>query len=328
MNKDLNFKFGIFAALTVAVIAIIILVVLNADVFSEFFLPLAVVAIILFVIWKANPVLRLRDFERAVIFRFGKVNRVGGPGWAFMLPFVESFELVELRTKTLDVPPQEVVTLDNIALKVDAVIYIKVNRDNQSVINSVVAVKDYENAVKQYVLSLIRDNIGKMNLSDLISCIEELNKRMKDTAMEMSGKWGVSIDAVQLQNIEIPKQITDAMHAEKAAIQEKLTRIERAKAQQAEIIAIKEATQGLSENALSYYYIKALEEIARGKSTKLVFPMELSKLISGVSDNFSGNTDRKSAEKLAEPYREILKDIVDDAVKKSKKEDAEKTSPD
>ena len=322
MNKDLNFKFGIFAALAIAVLAIVVLIVLNAEIFADYFLPLIVVALILFIIWKANPILVLSDYGRAVIFRFGKVNRVGGPGWAFIVPFVENYELVDLRTKTIDVPPQEVVSLDNIALKVDAVIYVKVNRDNESVIHSIVEVKDYENAVKQYVISLIRDNIGQMTLSSIISSIEELNRRMKESALEMSKNWGVSIDAVQLQNIEIPKQITDAMHAEKAAIQEKLARIEKAKAQQAEIIAIKEATQGLSETALSYYYIKALEEIARGKSTKLVFPMELSKLISGVSNNFS-NIDKKSAEKLAEPYKEILKDIVDDAVKRSK-EEAEK----
>lgn len=273
----------VFAGLLVLVILAIYAAVSLADIWTQYVLWILVLAAFLLLVWKFDFILFLKDYERSVIFRFGKVHRVGGPGWCLILPGIEESNRVDLRVHTIDIPRQDIITRDKIELNIDAVIYLAVKKDKQSVINSVVAVKDYNNAATNYAIATLRDVMGGMDLGEVLVNIEGINRQLKEMLEKISEGWGVSVEAVQIKDINIPKTVIEAMHMEKAAEQEKLARMERAKAQQAEIDAVKESAAGLSENALSYYYIRALEKMAEGQSTKFIFPMELSGLASALS---------------------------------------------
>ena len=136
----------IFLALIFLVLVAVFVAIQYQDFFVKNLIWIAIGIVILFLIWKFDFIITLKDYERAVIFRLGKVNRVGGPGWALVFPPIESYAYVDLRTITEDVPPQTVVTKDNIELKIDAVVYLKVKKDRQSIINSVVEVANYKEA--------------------------------------------------------------------------------------------------------------------------------------------------------------------------------------
>lgn len=328
MASERGIKHLVFAVLIVFIIAVLLASIANAKLILGNIWNLALIAVIiafLVAVWKFDFLILLTEYERAVIYRFGKVKRVGGPGWAFMVPIIENYTMVDLRTKTIDVPKQDVITSDSIELKVDAIIYLKVNSDPQSVINSVVEVEDYREAVRLYVVSSIRDIMGGMNLSEIIANIYKLNTKLKESLSVVSRNWGVGIEAVEIKDVDVPKVVMDAMHAEKAATQEKLARIQKAEAQRAEIEAVKSATEGLSRNAITYYYIKALEEMSKGQSTKIYFPVELSRLAESVSDTLGRSSTSAAAsapsaaaiEKIAAPYKDLIQEFVDNAVKKA-----------
>ena len=276
-----------------------------------------IVSLVVFVwiIYKFDFILQLLDYQRAVIYRFGKVNRVGGPGWAWVWPIIEHYDPVDLRVKTIDVPKQNVVTKDGIEITVDAIVYLKVKKDNQSVVNSVIEVEDYVQASQLFIVSSLRDVIGSVPLSDAISSIDVINAKIKENLAQVSKDWGIAIESIEISNIEIPETILQAMHDEKAAVQQKLARMERALAHKAEIDAVREATSKLDEKALAYYYIKAIEGMANSKGSKVFFPSEFTRLAQSFADS---TTSKKSAVPATlAPYKNLLKTYVDSAVKKS-----------
>ncbi len=276
-------KDTVFIAVVLVIALVAVFVFLNQAAVSENLWLVFLLLVLGFLVWRFQVVVPLSDYERAVISRFGRLNRVGGPGWTFIVPIAESYEPVDLRTQIIDIPKQDVVTKDGVEVKIDAVIYIKVMEDPQSVINSIVKVEDYKRAAELYVISEIRDVGGTLTMRELISNVAELNTRIQAALDRIARGWGVQIEAVEIKDINIPSAVLDAMHEEKAAVQKKLARMEDAEAHRAEIDAVKEAAEHLSDKALSYYYIKALEKMSEGKSTKIVFPMEISKLAAQIS---------------------------------------------
>jgi regulator of protease activity HflC (stomatin/prohibitin superfamily) len=301
----------VFVAIVMLLIISVFAAIQYQGLFVKNILWLALGTLFLFVIWKYDFIIMLKDYERAVIFRFGKVSRVGGPGWCLVVPVIESYSVVDLRVITLDVPKQDVITKDNILLKIDAVIYIRVGKDPQSVINSVVKVKDYKKATVLYVIAKTRDIIGSMNFEESISKVEFLNEELRKGLEEISKEWGIKCDSVEIKDIDVPEEVMGAMHREKVAVQEKLARMERAKAHMAEIDAVRDAAEGLSDKAVAYYYIKALEELGRGKSTKFVFPMELSKLASFVTSKGGAEAHSPEVEELFRKYAPAVKALVE-----------------
>ncbi len=307
----------------ILLIFFVIIAVFAAISYQDFFvrnlLWLSIGIIVLYVIWRFDFIIMMKDYERAVIFRFGKLNRVGGPGWALIIPPIESFQRVDLRTATLDVPKQEVVTKDNIELKIDAIVYLKVKKDNQSVTTSVLEVADYKEASRLYVIALIRDIIGSMELKEVIANVETLNEQLKEGLKKISEGWGVAVDAVEIKDVQIPKTVLDAMHLEKAAVQQKLARIEGALAHQAEIDAVKTAAEQLSDKALAYYYIRALEKIGESRSTKFIFPMEITKLAESITGKMAKKEPSEDLNELFEKYAPALKKYLKEAEAKPKK---------
>ncbi len=316
-------KYVIFVIIIILIAIVIGLVITNIDFLLANFYWIALLIAFIYVVWRYDLILQLLDYQRAVIFRFGKVNRVGGPGWAFVWPIIESHALVDLRTTTIDVDKQDVVTKDGIELNVDAVVYLKVRKDNQSVVNSIIEVEDYKKASKLFVISSIRDVMGAMVLSEIISHIEVINVQIKESLQRISKEWGVDVNSVEIKDVQIPPTVLEAMHEEKAAVQKKLARMQIAMAHKAEIEAVKEAAKDLDEKALSYYYIKAIEEMSKSKGSKVFFPAEFSKLANAFS---SSQLLKASDSGEAKKYKELLEEYVDTAVKKTKKSPNKKSS--
>lgn len=283
---------------------------------------LAIIAFVLLV-WKGDFLLMLKAYERAVITRFGKVARVGGPGWCVRIPGIESATVVDLRTETVDVPKQDVITKENIELKVEAILYLRVNKDKQSVINSVVEIDDYKEAARLYLISSIRAIIGTMTLPEVIARTEELETKLQQEVEKIASKWGIEVVSVDFKDVDIPDTVLQAMHEEKAAEQRKFARMESAEAHMAEIKAVRDAAEQLSDKALAYYYIRALEKIGRGKSTKFIFPMELSRLAEAVGGRVGG-TSSSDLEQLFKKYAPAVTNLLSKNEKEKIQKEAKK----
>ncbi|MCR4335681.1 MAG: SPFH domain-containing protein [archaeon] len=299
-----NVKFFVFIILFIFAVTVLFVLINNFQFIADNALWIIPILIILFLFARFDYLLTLKDYERAVVFRFGKVKRVAGPGWAVIIPPLESAVIVDTRTRTIDIPKQDIVTEDNVEVTIDAVVYLRVRKDNASVINSVIEVVDYIEASEHFVIGLIRDKAGSLTLAELISSIEELNKDLRVELERLAQKWGIQIEEVAIKDIQIPKTVISAMHEQKAAVQKKLARMEGAKAKQAEIEAVKAATMELNDKSLAYYYIQALEKLGEGKSTKFIFPMELTKLASSLS---SKNMSPEELEALMKQYAPAIK---------------------
>ena len=315
-QKTKNLFFG------VGVIIILVLIswfLIANELIKQIVLIFLILVITIYILFKFEIILQLKDYERAVIFRFGKVNRVGGPGWTIVLPFIEKPNLVTLRTQVIDVPTQQIITKDNIRVTIDAIIFISVDRAKESVINSVVKVEDYKKAATLYVISMLRDTLGEFDLIDVISNTESINKRLTESLKDIAKEWGIRVNSVEMRDLQIPEEIVESMHKQKAAVQKKLAIFEEAESERAKINAIREATESLSDKTILYYYIKALEKVGEGQSSKIIFPMELTNLLQSISDKINnGKTPRINTtekEKLAE-YLPIIKGYLENKKRK------------
>jgi regulator of protease activity HflC (stomatin/prohibitin superfamily) len=298
---DNKFKNFIFTLLTIGVIGVLIAIFyFSKKIQTSVFWFLGIILFI-YLIFKLKIILTLKDYERAVIFRFGKVRRVGGPGWTFLWPLIEKPNIVTLRVQTMDIPPQNVLTKDNIQLRIDGVLFISVKPEKESIINSVVSVEDYRKASTMYVIAVLRDIVGEFELTDVVTNVEDINTRIKKALENVSKEWGIKVTSVELTDIVIPNDILMAMHEQKAAVQKKLAVYELAESEKAKILAVKDATDQLSDKTVIYYYLKALEKMAEGQSSKIIFPMELTSLLNKVTDTI-GKT--KSVEQVSTKLKE------------------------
>lgn len=320
-TESYKIKQIIFVALLALVVTIAWFAIQNQQTLIPLILSAAIVVLIAVVVNQYDFLITLKEFERAVIFRYGRVVRVGGPGWTFVIPLIESFKIVDLRTHTVDIPKQDVITKDKVIVSLDAVIYLFVRPDSQSVINSVIEVRDYEESAESFVQATIRDVAGTLTLDELVSNINELNVRAHKELEKIAESWGVTVEAVKISEIKIPKELEEALTRQKAAEQQKLSRAQLAEAQKIEIDAVREAAEKLGDRSLSYYYIRALEKLGEGKSTKFVFPLELSRLIERIGDGVKKATvEDENPENVLRKYLPALRQLLE--LEEKKKESA------
>ncbi len=260
----------------------------------------------LFLAWTTDMLLRLKEYERAVVFRLGRFVGVRGPGWIFIIPYLEEYRIVDLRVQTVDVPKQEVVTKDNIVLYVDAVIYLQVVDPKAAVLN----VDDYKRASQLFVQAKIRDLIGNMTLDEVIGNVKELNEMIHRDLAKLAKAWGVEVVSVQIQDLDIPEGIRRAMHDMMIAEKEKMATIHRAEARKIELEAIKEATQDMNERVLLYFYLEALKKLAEGRATKIIYPLELSSLAQAISKQIGGVVPAEKIEEDLKKYEDVLKKVL------------------
>jgi len=243
-----------------------------------------ILAVLLFLIFiqflRAVGILReVKEYERLAIFRMGHFHRIAGPGWVFVIPFFERAVLLDLRVQRLDLPPQEVITADEIRVGIDIIVFYKIKDPEKAVL----AVEDFKKTLEGYVYAALRDIASNLTLNELYGEIEKVNDIVKVKIEPMTAEWGITIIDVEVQNIRIPEPIQQAMHLRRKAKEEWAAAQYQARAQRTLIEAIAEAASKLDEKALTYLYLKeTLPKLASGPSTKIVFPTSFPPVPGGV----------------------------------------------
>jgi regulator of protease activity HflC (stomatin/prohibitin superfamily) len=234
--------------------------------------------LLMIILYTQRAVIKFDEYERGVILRFGKFKEVYGPGWSIVFPFVEKAMKVDLRLNVYTVEPQEVVTRDKVRFLVSPEVFMYVSDPKAAVLN----VKDYRKAVLQYVNSALTHTCGNSPSDYIVSHMDDITHRLEESVHHISNlpgkEWGVTVPKVKITLVRFPDKVQDAMHEKVAAEQLKLAAHEKAEATKIEIDAIREAGAKLTDPAITYMYLEALDKVAKGRATKIILPLEVSKI--------------------------------------------------
>ena len=233
------------------------------------------IALLIFVIWLFNCLNIMREYERAVVFRLGRVlKREKGPGLVLIFWPIDKIVKVSLRVVTWDVPPQDIITRDNVSLKVNAVVYFRVLNATKAIIE----VENYRYAVEQAAQTSLRSVLGEVELDDLLSQREKLNARLQTILDEHTEAWGIKVTQVQVKQVDLPQEMQRAI----AGFQAEAERERRAKIisaegefQASEKLAQAAAVLNREPVAITLRYLQTLIEIGVEKNTTIVFPLPI-----------------------------------------------------
>jgi regulator of protease activity HflC (stomatin/prohibitin superfamily) len=225
-----------------------------------------------FIILSASKGIKLdREYQRGVIFRLGRLSGVRGPGLYFILPWIDQKVQLDVRTKTVNIEPQETVTADSVTIRVNAVLYYRI-LDPAKAINRV---ENYEAAVYQVALTTLRNVVGQNILDDVLQNRDKINIRVQEIVDEITEPWGIVIERVEMKDVEIPTGMQRAMAKEAEAIREKRARLIKAAAEQEASLKLAEASQNISANpsALELRRLQMLTEIGAENNTTTIIMM-------------------------------------------------------
>lgn len=237
-----------------------------------------VAAIIIFSAFKI-----LNEWERAVVLRFGRSMGIRGPGIIILIPFVEKMIRIDTRTITMDVQPQDIITKDNVSLKINAVIYFRVVEPE----TAVTKVEDFYFATSQLAQTTLRSVAGQYQLDDLLSNRDQINHALQTNLDKQTEPWGIKISLVEVKHIDLPKEMQRAMAREAEAERERRAKIIGAEGelQRSEKLSQASAKLDGSSTALQLAYLQTLTEIQKeGKST-IIFPLPMDLLRPFLADN-------------------------------------------
>merc|ERR1712227_535142 len=217
----------------------------------------------------------VQEYERAVIFRLGRLLNGGakGPGLHFSLPCVESHEVVDMRTITLSVPPQEVLTKDSVTVSVDAVVYYRVSNATVSVAN----VENAHHSTRLLSQTTLRNILGTKNLHEILSDREGISGAMQAALDEATEPWGIKVERVEIKDARLPIQLQRAMAAEAEASREARAKVIAADGEMRASKALREASQIIEQSpaALQLRYLQTLNSISSEKNSTIVFPLPM-----------------------------------------------------
>jgi regulator of protease activity HflC (stomatin/prohibitin superfamily) len=245
------------------------------------------IIIIIFLIWIFKCLNIMREYERAVVFRLGRVlKRDKGPGVILILWPIDKIVKVSLRVTTWDVPPQDVITRDNVSLKVNAVVYFRV----MSATQAIVEVENYRYAVEQAAQTSLRSVLGEVELDDLLSQREKLNARLQTILDEHTEPWGIKVTQVQVKQVDLPQEMQRAIAAQAEAERERRAKIIAADGEFQASTKLAEAAAVLNREpvAITLRYLQTLIEIGAEKNTTIVFPLPI-ELLSGLAARVGGS---------------------------------------
>ncbi len=226
----------------------------------------------------------VKEYERGVIFRLGRLVGARGPGLFYVIPIIENMVVVDLRTVTYDVPTQEVVTKDNVTVRVNAVVYYRVIDPEKAVTE----VADYRYATAQIAQTTLRSVIGQTELDELLSEREKINVRLQQIIDEATNPWGIKVTAVEIKDVELPEEMRRIMAMQAEAERERRTKIIRADGELQASKKLLEAAKVLEQSrvAMMIRYLQTLNEIAVENNSTIVFPLpiELLEFLRGKKD--------------------------------------------
>jgi len=240
---------------------------------SPMFVPFATIVFV-FLVWLFNCLNIMREYERAVVFRLGRVLKSEkGPGLVLIVWPIDKIVKVSLRVVTWDVPPQDIITRDNVSLKVNAVVYFRVT----SATKAIIEVENYRYAVEQAAQTSLRSVLGEVELDDLLSQREKLNARLQAIIDEHTEPWGIKVTQVQVKQVDLPQEMQRAIAAQAEAERERRAKIIAAEGefQASEKLAQAAAVLNREPVAITLRYLQTLIEIGVEKNTTIVFPLPL-----------------------------------------------------
>ena len=233
-------------------------------------LPALIILLIIALIFLSMSIKIVREYERAVIFRLGRLLGAKGPGLFFIVPFVDNFIKIDLRVTTVDIPEQQVITKDNVTVGVDAVVYYRVFDP----VKAVVAVENYHYAVLMMAQTTLRDIIGSVELDDLLTRRDEINKRIQKILDEVTDPWGIKVTAVTIKQVRLPESMLRAMAKQAEAERWRRSRIIEAEGEKQAASIMAEAASFYEKHpvALRLRELQTLVEVAREKNMIVIAP--------------------------------------------------------
>lgn len=238
--------------------------------FYEFNIGLTVLLVIVVVI-AANALRILREYQRGVVFTLGRFSSVKGPGLIFVIPILQQMVRVDLRTVTMDVPSQDVISRDNVSVKVSAVLYFRVVEPDKAIIQ----VERYLEATSQLAQTTLRAVLGKHDLDEMLSEREKLNIDIQKILDAQTESWGVKVTNVEIKHIDLNESMVRAIARQAEAERERRAKVIHAEGERQAAQALSDAAQVLSEQpaALQLRYLQTLTQVAGDKTSTLVFPV-------------------------------------------------------
>ena len=233
-----------------------------------------ILAVILLIVFLSTAIKVLREYERGVIFRLGRVlERPKGPGIVIIIPIIDKLVKVSLRLVTMDVPPQDVITKDNVSVKVNAVIYFRVMDPN----NAVVEVQDYVFATSQLAQTTLRSVCGQVELDELLMERDRINTRLQEILDKSTDPWGIKVSTVEVKHIDLPQEMQRAMAKQAEAERERRAKVINAEGEFQAAAKLKEAAKMIQDfpYALQLRYLQTLREVAAESNSRTLFPIPI-----------------------------------------------------
>lgn len=229
--------------------------------------------IIFLLILAASAVKILREYERGVIFRLGRLIGAKGPGLFFIIPGIDKMLRISLRTVTMDIPPQDVITRDNVSIKVNAVVYFRVMDPNKAVVE----VENYLYATSQLAQTTLRSVVGQAELDELLSQREKINITLQDILDKHTEPWGIKVSLVETKQVDLPEEMRRAIARQAEAERERRAKIIHAEGEAQAAQKLAEAANVISVNpaAIQLRFLQTLTEVATEKNSTTIFPVPI-----------------------------------------------------
>lgn len=237
-------------------------------------LPIWMIFLIVFgIMLLAMAIQVVREYERLVVFRLGKHVGARGPGLVLIIPFVERFIKVSTRTITMDIPPQDVITRDNVSIKVNAVLYFRVIDPNRAVLE----VEDFLFATSQLAQTTLRSVLGQAELDELLAQREKINSELQNIIDTHTDPWGIKVSMVEVKHVDLPPEMQRAMARQAEAERERRAKVIHAEGELQASTKLAEAAQIMSASPISVQlrYLQTLTEIASEHNSTTIFPVPI-----------------------------------------------------
>lgn len=234
-----------------------------------FFLPILIaVALALF-----SAIKILREYERAVVFQLGRFWKVKGPGLIFLVPVLQTMERVDMRTIVMDIPPQDLISRDNVSVKVNAVVYFRVVDPQKAIIN----VERYYDATSQLAQTTLRSVLGQHDLDEMLAERDKLNGEIRAILDEQTDAWGIKVANVEIKHVDINETMIRAIARQAEAERERRAKVIHAEGEAQAAAQLLQAARELAEQpeAIQLRYLQTLTQIANDRSSTIVFPIPI-----------------------------------------------------
>jgi len=236
-------------------------------------MPTVAFILIVVVLILSNAIKILREWERGVILRLGKFQAVRGPGITFLIPMIERMYRINTRLVTVDVPPQDVITRDNVTLKITAVVFFRVFSPKEAVVN----VEDFYGATYQKAQTILRNVLGQFELDDLLAERDMINHRLQSILDAETNQWGIKVDAVEIKHVDLPQEMQRAMARQAEAERERRSKVIAAEGEYQASTRLAEAADIMSYHPMSLQlrFLQTLAEVATENNSTIVFPVPI-----------------------------------------------------